>query len=307
MKTPLLLLALAFTAASAAENPAPAPDKTLLKARLSALEHRSELLRDEIGATDGRIEERIDNLLRALHTVGDSKDSRTKVTRMKEQTIDELRTMITFYQQKRAWLEEEMRRPTYNLTVEEKRRIIARFDEKTEKRVRQMLDLFKSFPTHQDYEQYKIVPNGGWFGGVTYIESEDYKQNKRLATHTNTQREKLMKDLKTSIDRLERHNRDLAQLQLSAPNEELRLIHADEQRKNEALIKLRSSQLAEVVSSPGMPTRPISGHEAQALDNSLHIAIDGIHKEFTNLFQRYSTWLVERSSVNSLKATLSKM
>lgn len=296
-------LGAAGTHAQAQAAPA-APDKNVIKARLASQERRADLLLDEIKAIDSRIEDRIDNLLATLRMVGDSKDSRTKVTRMKEQTTDGLQKSIAYYQQKRAWLQEEMRRPTFNLTADEKRRIIARFDERIEKRVNQILEISKSLPSHQDYDRYQAVGNSGWHGGVTYVESEDYKQNQRLATHTNGQRDKIIKGLQSSIEKLGRQNQSLARQQAAAGSEQLRLALIEEQRKNDELMKVRQTQLKDVFASPGTPTRPISGKEAQALDNTTRQAIDSLRRDFTTLFQRYTVWLGEQSSVNTLKAAL---
>lgn len=284
---------------------APAPNKDVIKARLTAQEKRTDLLLDEIKAIDSRIEDQVDSLLQTLRMVGDSKDSRTKVSRMKQDTIERLQRSITYYQQKRAWLQEEMRRPTFNLTADEKRRIIARFDERIEKRVKQILEMNKSLPTHQDYERYKTTSTT-WDGSVVYTESEDYKQNQRLTSHTNTQRDKIIKSLQTSIDRLDRQNRSLAELQTRAANPEYRLACIEEQRKNDELLKARRAQLNEVFTSPALPTKPISGSEAQALDRTMQQAIGSLKRDFTTLFQRYTVWLGEQSATNNLKAALAK-
>ncbi len=299
-------LALLCTTGASAQTTAPAPDKNVLKARLAAQEQRANLLLDEIKFADSRIEDRAEDILSTLRMVGDSKDSRTKVARMKEQTINDLQKNITYYQQKRAWLEEQMRRPTFNLTPDEKRRIIARFNERIEKRVNQILEMNKTLAKHQDYERYKSTGDS-WYGGTTYSESDDYRQNQMLASRSNTQRDKVIKGLQSSIERLERQNRTLAQQQLTASNEELKRACMDEQRKNDELMKARRAQLKEVFTSSGAPTRPISISEAQALDNAMKKSIDSLKRDFTTLFQHYWTWIGEQSSVNNLKAALKNL
>ncbi|MEI6537497.1 MAG: hypothetical protein WCN98_19290 [Verrucomicrobiaceae bacterium] len=301
-------LAILCSSVAFSQTPAttPLPDKDIIKARLTAQEKRTDLLLDEIKGIDSRIEDQVDELLKTLRMVGDSKDSRTKVSRMKEQTILDLQKNIAYYQQKRAWLQEEMRRPTYNLTADEKRRIIARFDERIEKRVKQILEMNKSLPTHQDFERYRTEGGSTWDGSVVYVESEDYRQNQRLTSHTNTQRDKIIKALQTSIDRLDRNNRTLASQAAAAANSEYRIACLEEQRKNDELIKARRAQLSEIFNSPALPTRPISGSEAQALDRTIQQTISSLRRDFTTLFQRYSVWLGEKSSVNNLKAALAR-
>lgn len=85
-----------------AKAPSPTPAQAILKARLAGQAQRASLLGSEIHNADLRIESRFDDLLTTLRVVSDSKDSRTKVTRMKEQTIASLQKAVTYYQQKRA-------------------------------------------------------------------------------------------------------------------------------------------------------------------------------------------------------------
>ncbi len=292
-------------AAGAAPVP-PAPlDKAALKIQLDAREKRADLLLDELRGTDDRIEATVDRVLDTLKLVGDSKDSRTKVARLKEQTIDSLKRNITYYQQRRASLQEEMRRPTLHLTPEEKQKAIARFDARIEKRVQQVLALSNSLPGHKDYERYKAV-DGGWLG-PTYVQNEDYKQNKRLTSHTNTQKNAISKELQGSIDRIDRQVRTLQSQLAAAIAEPQRKMLMDELAKCEDLKKNRQKQLAEMSTTLETVTRPVSGKEAQNLDASLRRVVDSLRRDFTALFQRYSAYIIERSNVNAAKASLSAM
>ena len=74
-------------------------------------QQRVDLLRDEIKQTDARIESRLDVIVDTLKSISDSKDSRTKVARMKEDTGKRLVQTIQYYDQKRASLKEELGNP----------------------------------------------------------------------------------------------------------------------------------------------------------------------------------------------------
>ena len=290
----------AITARGAAVTSAPM--KPTLEIQLESREKRADILRDELRAMDDRIEANVDRILETLRMVGDSKDSRTKVARLKEQTIEGLQRNVNYYQQKRAQLQEEMRRPTLHLTAEEKQRAIAKFDSRIEKRVRQIMELTASLPTHKDYEQYKTV-DGGWYG-PTYVQNEDYKQNKRLTAHTNAQRDKLLKGLRGSISRIDRQVRTLQAQIGTAASDADRAILSGELTRYEALLKERRSQIVEVNTAYETPTRPVSNKEAQDLDASLRKAVDSLRRDFAMLFQRYSAYINERSNVNAAKASL---
>ncbi|MEY4482834.1 MAG: hypothetical protein RL693_286 [Verrucomicrobiota bacterium] len=300
-----LIIALALTplASSFPAEATPAvPDKGLLKSQLQAREARADVLLSELKAADGRIEETIDHVVETLRLVSDSKDSRTKVARIKGDTVTALGKMTGIYQQKRAALQEELRRPMLNLTVEEKQRAISKFDARIEKRVQQILELSKSLPTHKDYEQYKAVDNG-WYG-TTYVESEDFKQNRRLTTQTNSQNTKIIKELQGSIDRLDRQSRTLNTQLAAATTEAQKVMLAEEIKKTDALIKTRRVQLTEVVVPSDAAARPIGQAEANNFDKALRQTIDSLKRELTTLFQRYSVYLNERSAVNTAKAAL---
>lgn len=300
--TILVLIGIAAQGFSSASAQVQAPDKATLQAQLDAREKRADLLLDEIRGADARTEATVDRIIETLRLVGDSKDSRTKVARMKEQTIDGLKKNLTYYQQKRAALQEEMRRPTLHLTSEEKQRAIAKFDARIEKRVQQVLALSQSLPTHKDYERYTAT-DGGWYG-PTYVQNEDYKQNKRLTSHTNSQRNEVTKELQRSIDRIDRQIRTLQSQFVAASTEPHRKMLMDELAKNEALMKSRRQQLADASTAIETATRPVSGKEAQDLDSALRRTVDSLRRDFTTLFQRYSAYLIERSNVNAAKAAL---
>lgn len=286
MRLHLLIPALISTTLFAA---APVPDAVQLGAIMKAREQRTALLCDELKAQDARIEARIDSIVTALQSITDSKDSRTKVTRLKETTIDGLRKNLEYFRQKRAALLEELRRPTWRLTDEQKRKGIEAFEAHIEKRVAQILALEKSFPTHQDYARYNVHGGGDW--GPTYSVNEDFKQNQRLTAHTNSQGAELEAGLRKSIARLDQQNRTLKAQ--GAPAAEI--------AKNDALIAERRKQLAGVLMSSATPTRAVGKKEATDLDNALRKAVEELGREFTTLFARYNALIPEFSALNAAR------
>ena len=201
--THVAAIVLSSVAFAFAAPPTPAPPKAPVpiiaqwEAVLAARERRANLIRDEIKAMDSRIEARGDALLESLRIIADSKDSRSKVARMKEATIEGIRNNIEYYRSKRAALKEELRRPTLNLTDAEKRTMMDAFDVRIEKRIGQIIEMLKSLPTHKDYERY-TVKGSNWIGPV-YAVNEDYVQNQRLVTITNRLKREIEADLLQGI------------------------------------------------------------------------------------------------------------
>ncbi len=300
----LRTLAFVIACGTPAFSAQPAADPNLpgWEAALAAMERRANLLREEIKALDSRIETRGEALLASLRSIGDSKDSHSKVARMKEETIEALRRNIQYYRDKRAAMKEQLRRPTLNLTTEEKRRIVASFDERINKRVAQILTLLKSLPTHRDYERYRV--QGSNWAGPVYAVNEDYLQNQQLVTITNRLRKEIVEGLRKSIARLERDNRTLMAELNAAPNFSSPKDLTGEMAKNEALIAERRDQIAQALSFASTPTRQLGQREAIDFDHERLRTVNELRRDFENLFARYNTLIPQLSLINSTRATI---
>src|SRR5207237_48251 len=136
-----------------AEAAGPTPEQ--LKSWIEIRQQRVDLLREEIKQMDDRLESRLEVIVGTLTSIGDSKDSRTKVARMKEDTMKRLLKTIEYYDRKRAAFRQELTNPQSQLTADDKKQIVAAFDARIEKRAEQILELHKSMPGHEEHERYK--------------------------------------------------------------------------------------------------------------------------------------------------------
>ena len=296
------LLLVGFAPALDAQAPAAQLDKAQLKVQLGAREKRANLLRDELRATDARIESTIDHLVDSLKLVRDSKDSRTRVARMKQETMRRLNDNIALYQRRRADMQEQLRRPTLNLTLEQKQKAIGKIDARIERRVQQILSLSQAMPAHEEHPQFDAVSDGWW--GTTFVQNQDFKQNRRLTSHTNTQRRQVMSGLQDSIARLERENRTLNASLAQAATEGQRRMLADEVARNEGLLKTRRTQLTQAALPSDSAGRPVSLREAQDLNTAIRTTADSLRPQVNNLFEQYAALLQELSRVNTARAAL---
>lgn len=203
---------------------------------------------------------------------------------------------IDYYAQKRSALKEELRHPRLSLTEEEKRKMIAAFDARIEKRTQQILALYKSMPAHEDHERYKAT--GSSWHGTEYQRNEEYEQNRRITTHSNTQRDAIAKHLDASIARLEWQNRTLkTQIAAASPVERKSL--SEEFAKNEALIAERRQQKLETLKPSSTGTHTGALKEAMDLDKAMQTAINELRRDFNTLFLRYNTLVNELSSLHA--------
>lgn len=272
-------------------------------AAVAAREQRVVLLRDEIKSLDQNIENRIDVLVGALKSVGDSKNSRTKVARMKEDTIAALNKNIDYIRRKRDALVEQLRNPSMGLTQDQVKRGVAFFNDRIEKRVGQIIALQKSLPTHQDYERYKVT--GSTWVGPTYAANPDYEQNQRVTNYTNSSRKAITDGLRASIDRLDQQKRTLTSALSGADATRAAALKA-EIAKTDALIAARRQQLATALAPVETPTRKIGSREAGDLDKAMRTSVEDLRRDFTTLFARYSAFLPEVASLNAAKSAAAK-
>lgn len=296
--TLVLLAAFAAPLTLPAQTAAPAGPQNSL---VAVQQQRVDLLRDEIKETDARIESRLDLIVDTLKMITDSKDSQTKVARMKEDTGKKLMKTINYYDQKRSAIREELRMPKLRLTEEEKRGIVATFDERIDKRTQQILALNKSMPAHKDYERYKTTSN---YWGTTQHRNEDYDQNRRMTSHDNKQRDAIVKQLDTGIARLERQSRTLKTQLAATTDPQQRAVISGELKKTDDLIAERRKQRLDTLKPSDSPARAVTLGEAVDLDKALQSGIEDLRRDFTTLFGRYNTLINELSTLHATEANL---
>jgi hypothetical protein len=303
MSSALLRLSLAVILVSSpalAQNAGPTAEQ--LKAWIATREQRVNLHREEIKQTDARIESRLDVMINALTSIEDTKDSRTKVARMKEDTMKRLAKTIQYYDQKRASIREDLRNPRTQLTADEKRKIVAAFDARIEKRTKQIVGLKQSMPQSKDYERYEATGGGYW--GTDYQRNKDFEQNRRMTSHSNTPRDALIKQLDASIARLDRLGRELRSQLAATTDPALRKEREADIARNDALIAERQQQRADVMKSSRQAQRGVALKEATDLDAAMKKATDELRRDFNSLFQRYNSLISEVGALHATEATL---
>jgi hypothetical protein len=244
----------------------------------------------------------MDNLVNALEVVADSKDSKTKVARMKKATIEGLMKVVGLYNDKRAAIQEQLVRPTSNLTLDQKQSIRKALDSRIAKRVAQMVELQQSMPTNEEYEKYKMTPGGIGWADSTIVKNEDWEQNRRVMLQSEEVRKKLVSDLQRSVERLadqdKRLKKKLQEQPITVP------IMQREINRNADLLATRQIQLDQVLTEPSPTARIIGKGEAAALDEAVKIAVTGLKVEITKLFADYTALITFLPQVNSLRSQI---
>jgi hypothetical protein len=156
-----------------------------------------------------------------LTAAKDSKETRTKVTKLKEETLAGLKRAAQAYAQKRSLIAEELR-----TTKNEYRRgdlftSRGQIDTRIDNMVEAMVKLALSMETDEGHERYiqdSSVPVGGRWGVVvpTTKRNPDYDQNKRQAAQTEKVTNELDKAFDPSLQQLDAQDRGIV-AKLAAP------------------------------------------------------------------------------------------
>jgi len=291
-------------------TPAPAIDLEARKASVVNLEthiaQREERLAElgkDIVSLDSRIEKRVDELVKMLAAMRDSKDSRFKVSQLKQEAINGLRNGIELYSRKRAEMSEKARTGDAGALGD-----LAKFDEHNITRVEQIVELTQSFPAHQDIAKYESDGSAYWNGyyyETTRI-SDEWKQGRRDESSTAQQRDDTEAAIREGIERHDQRRRSLTELldkrQLS---NSARTLYLQEIGQIDANIERLDAQLSNLTTSPQTEASRQPGlDEAVDIGHMLEDARKDLRGDVANLFRLYDDFARERKKMADLKQNL---
>ena len=296
----------ATTAAPAAPTQAPAPapnaNAALLERQAAASQRRVDQLMSNIREVDARIEKRVSKAVDGVKPLGDSKDSGTRVARIKAEVIDFLRKQIGDYSRRRAQLRAELDNPRRVISEVTLNSDIAKIDARIDLRVQQIIALGGSFAAHKEYDKYSV--NGtGWYGYTEYRVNEDWKQDRRNTRRAGEEKGKLFDAIDVNVKRLEATNRTLkGRLQGQSPAAAAR-IQADITR-NESLIASLNGERNTLYSTGADSLRLVGSKEAIQIESRLKQAGADARSDQFKLISLYNQLNQERSRLQSLNTAL---
>ncbi len=300
-----------FTASSFAQTtPAPVIDLAARKASVVNLETQIEQrearlaeVREDIKTLDGRIEKRIDSVVKLLTDLRDSQDSKTRVAQIKQNAIQGLRRAIDVYANKRKEIAERVKTGDENALGD-----LGKFDERIATRVAQIVDLSKSFPAHEDVKKYESDGGSDYWNGYYHENtriSEAWKQSRRNQVQTKKTRDEVTTAIKEGIARLDQRRRSLQDmLDNRNPSESARKLYAQELGQIDAQTESLNAQLGEMAMSTGGATREPSLDEAVDLGQLFDDARKDLRGDVANLFRLYDQFDKERFRINEMKENL---
>lgn len=270
---------------------------------ISQREKRLGELGQDIVTLDARIEKRVDELVKMLADIRDSKDSRTKVSNIKQEAIEGLRRGIDLYSAKRREMVERAKKGDEAVLGD-----LGKFDERIFKRVDQIVELGKSFPTHKDVDKYES-DGGSYWNGYYYEHtriSDDWKQNRRDNMKSGQTRDEITKAIREGLERLDQRRRSLKDLLDNRnPSKAARDLYIQEIGGIDAQVEKLNSELVDITSSAGAGTSRAPGlDEAVDIGNMLDDARKDLRGDVSNLFRLYHQFAAGRAKLNELKENL---
>ena len=276
--------------------------------RIAGREARIGAITRDLISLDQSIESRIDEILKQLGQVTDSKDSGSRIARAKADIVERLKKSIEVYHQKRRNIsgERDKNRPAVDREILQGD--IVKFDERIEKRIGQIVDLNLTLTEDENYQKYITTyrDRGRWTRRSTRI-NPNYRHNSITADRTRSERRQLATALEESIDDLDRQIRTLRERAAKHPSAELRALLEEDAERLEASRADRANQLENLEEGSPGGQQAVKRDEASDLIAMIDEQIDDIREDFHRFFGRYYELNRERATVARLKTRLAAM
>lgn len=282
-----------------------------LKSYIDSRETSMTRLVNEITALDQSIQAAVTKVLGILTESKDTKETRTNVTKLKEETLAGLKRAAQAYAQKRSLIAEELRTTKNEYRREDLFTSRGQIDTRIDNMVDAMVKLALSMETDEGHERYvqdSSVSVGGRWGVVvpTTKRNPDYDQNKRQVAQTEKTTGELDKAFASSLQRLDVQERDIV-AKLAAPAvseaDKTRLVAELERIKAIREERVRQRTLLDSGGGEGMQTG-LDRKEFMETGELVESITGGARRDFTRMMAAFNELRTERQALATLKAKL---
>ncbi len=284
----------------------------IVKTRLERQMRRVSDLSAEIIRLDTRIEREIAYIVSDLSQVGDSRDSRTEVAKLKEKVTAGLKRSIEKYQRVRAQVNLELQNTQAGQTRQDLKQDLKQFDARIANRVDQIVSISQSLTTQKDFQAYNDYLRDTRYdrthhSEINRLKSMEKTQNKRVTQVTDKQRKDTIDALKRSIASLENQNKALAsQLNSIQYAKQSDIIQEDIDRNRQAIMT-RDAQISTLQTYQQSFTTGISRRAAKEKENLIRDAATSLKRDVDTLFRHYTEFQKERKQQNGLMQQLQSL
>jgi outer membrane murein-binding lipoprotein Lpp len=228
----------------------------ILERQVEMQKDRVEMVVTKWKALDEQMERRIERVVETVVQSADSKDSGTKVLKIKADLFDGLLKQIEFLNRERGQRFSAMYRPSSWATKEGLAADVVWLNQRIEKRIDQALAVIASLPDVQDLPR-PTTTTTTYSGGYTYSSTDtEYQHKWQMQGQSKVLREKAVARLKAGVDRLRRGRMELERAFNAARTEEGRAFVKEMIQLDDALVAKREGQIENALMnrSPGRKT-----------------------------------------------------
>jgi|GEM_PF-3994983 len=280
-----------------AQAPAADPDLARAQQMLSQEQAKVAEMEQDLLALDSEIDADVNQLVDLLKKSEDSTASKTKVMNTKKETIAALDKWVKEYTRERGKRMGDLQQTHSPTAQAELQHQVEAIDDGINRRVDQMVELAASMSTSEELKRYDTYQQD-W--GVSKVETEDYRVNKRQISYANQAQEELGKKLEQTIKALEN---DIALVPQRFPRDQQ---EAELARLN-SLLDARNADLRKLSTAYPEKATAVGKNDADRLEKQLHYTQEDIRAKWAQLLAKANTLSVERLRVRQLEARVQAM
>lgn len=238
-------------------------------------------LRSQIWLIDSNIEHQVSTVLAMVVPLADTKDSKTKVARAKNELIDTMLKQLNDYVRERRRVEGEVAQYTPPRPRDEAAVEISSIDAKIDRRFEQLVALSQSLAKHKDYAKRPANYYDGY--AFHYTLNDDWRHSRKLVSYAVKGREDVAMAIEHSAKELAERNARLERMATYFPDPSDKKIFEEIIQSNADRIQLRERQKLYVATElkPGKET--VGGKEFDAVRDIVDDMLDEIREDSTAL------------------------
>jgi len=292
MKYILPILCMASAAAWAQAPQQPTRSREEMEAINAEQKARVEKLSAEFFELNDQIEERIESVISALAALEDSKESKTRISRMKGRVIEDLKTAIGQLRRQRsanaAMLSRVPAEQRDNMAQTKANEVI---DAKLKTRVDQIMTLSSSLYESRDVQKYEYYVKDKYDGDGLELKrkrSKEYKQNKTQTSRASMQRGDLIKNIEEEQRRIDQKinhiNAEVKRAGLAEPPPE----QAEHLKQLQSFKEILAEKKQEILmGGKTVHTSPVGDtRQAMELERQLELAVQQLRVANNELRQK---------------------
>jgi hypothetical protein len=271
-----------------------------IQVRAARVEAKEELLR----ATDARVEKGIADLVGLLKVANDSKESKTRITRLKQDVAKALAKSVGYYRKKRDETRAALERPDLGYDPADLRKGMAALDERIERRIAQIIEMTRSLEVHKEFEKYLVEyddDRADWRDDDRkFRRNEDWVQDRRVTNLTDQARKQVSEALAKNVAELQNRLRDLNSRLAAAEGPARTLIEEDiADVKRRLDIRLEHESALRIPTSEAASEVDLAG--ARELESLVKEMAGDLRTDFFDIFRLYNELLTDRRELARLR------